>query len=46
MLGLQMEVNNTVRASSIYFRGVLLLFVPSLCVPSLCVPFVENRLIV
>ena len=35
MLGSQMNVNNTVRASSIYFRGVLLLFVP----------FVENRFI-
>ena len=35
MLGSQIKVNNTVRASSIYFRGVLLLFVP----------FVENRLI-
>ena len=33
MLGSQMEVNNTVRASSMYFRGVLLLFESFLCVP-------------
>ena len=32
MLGSQMEVNNTVRASSMYFRGVLLLFKSFLCV--------------
>ena len=40
MVGSQMEVNNTVRASFIYFRSV------SLFVLFLCVPFAENRLIV
>ena len=41
MLSSQMEVNTTVRASSMYFCGVLLLFVHFLFVP-----FVENHLIV
>ena len=40
MVDSQMEVNNTVRASFIFFRGV------SLFVLFLYVPFVENRLIV
>ena len=40
MVGSLIEVNNTVRASFIYFRSV------SLFVLFLCVPFVENRLIV
>ena len=40
MVGSLMEVNNTVRANFIYFRG------DSLFVLFLCVPFVENRLIV
>ena len=40
MVSSQMEVNNTVRASFIYFRGV------SLFVLFFYVPFVENRRIV
>ena len=39
-VGSLIEVNNTVRASFIYFRSV------SLFVLFLCVPFVENRLFV
>ena len=39
MVDSQMEVNNVVHVSFIYFRGV------SLFVLFLCVPFVENHLI-